>query len=120
MARATIGGVELPARERVQIEPAKVRDYLLSKEHAVGRFKATFFEGLGYSASEWTRLESDLRQLAMTGDATLGKQTKYGQHYEIRGTLRGPSGKAAQLMTIWIVRLNEDAPRFITAFPGED
>ena len=86
----------------------------------MGRFKAAFFEGLGYSASEWTRLESDLRQLAMTGDATLGKQTKYGQHYEIRATLRGPSGKAAQLMSIWIVRLNEDAPRFITAFPGED
>ena len=111
--------MELPARERVQIEAAKVRDYLLSKEHAVGRFKAAFFESLGYSASEWTRLEFDLRQLAMTGAATLGKQTKYGQHYEIRGSLRGPSGKVAQLMTIWIVRSNEDAPRFITAFPGE-
>jgi hypothetical protein len=111
--------VELPRRERVWIEPAKVRDYLLSKEHAVGRFKAAFFEGLGYSASEWTRLESDLRELAMTGDATLGRQTKYGQHYEIRGTLQGPSGKVAQLMTIWIVRSDEDAPRFITAFPGE-
>ncbi len=101
------------------IDAAKVRDYLLAREHAVGRFKATFFEGLGYSASEWTRLESDLRQLAMTGDATLGKHTRYGQHYEIRGTLRGPSGKVAQLITIWIVRSNEDAPRFITAFPGE-
>ena len=112
--------MELPGRERVWIEPAKVRDYLLSKEHAVGRFKAAFFEGLGYSAAEWTLLEFDLRQLARTGDATLGKQTKYGQHYEIRGTLRGPAGKVAQLMTIWIVPLNEDAPRFVTAYPGED
>ena len=112
--------MDLPGRENVRIDAAKVRDYLLSREHAVGRFKAAFFEGLGYSASEWTRLESDLRQLAMTGSATLGKQTKYGRHYEIRGTLRGPSGKIAQLMTIWIVRVDEDAPRFITAFPGEN
>ena len=111
--------MELPARERVQIEPAKVRDYLLSKVHPVGRFKAPFFEALGYSAGDWRRLESDLRQFAMTGEATRGRRTKYGQHYEIRGTLRGPSGRAAPVMTIWIVRTNEEAPRFITAFPGD-
>ena len=111
--------MELPAREHVQIEPAKVRDYLLSKAHPVGRFKAVFVDALGYSASDWPRLESDLRQLAMAGDATPGKLTKYGQHYEVRGTLRGPWGRVAQVMTIWIVRSNEETPRFITAFPGE-
>jgi len=41
--------VELPAREHVQIELPKVRDYLLSKEHPVGRFKAAFFETPGVS-----------------------------------------------------------------------
>ena len=111
--------MELPARERAQIEPAKVRDYLLSREHPVGRFKAAFFEALGYSASDWQLLEFDLRQLAMAGDATLGRLTKYGQHYELRGTLRGPSGRVAHVMTIWIVRSDEETPRFITAFPGE-
>jgi hypothetical protein len=111
--------VKLPARERVRIEPAKVRDYLLSKAHPVGRFKAAFFEALGYSAFDWPLLKSDLRQLAVVGDATRGRRTKYGQHYEIRGILCGPSGRVAQVMTIWIVRSHEDAPRFITAFPGE-
>ena len=96
--------MRLPAREHVRIEPAKVHDYLLSKVHPVGRFKAAFFEALGYSASDWPRLESDLRQLAITGDTTLGRHTKYGQHYEIPGSLRGPSGKVAQVMTIGIVR----------------
>ena len=111
--------MELPARADVRIEPAKVRDYLLSKAHPVGRFKAAFFEALGYSASDWPRLESDLRQLAMTANALRGRLTKYGQHYEIRGTLRGPSGRTALVMTIWIVRSNEETPRFITAFPGD-
>ena len=111
--------MELPARERVRIERSKVRDYLLSTAHPVGRFKATFFEALGYAAADWPQLESDMRHLALTGDATFGKRTKYGQHYEIRGILRGPSGRAAQVTTIWIVRSDEETPRFITAFPGE-
>ena len=86
----------------------------------MGRFKAAFFEALGYSASDWPRLESDLRQLAMTGDAIRGRHTKYGQHYEVRGILPGPSGTLAQVMTIWIVRSNEETARVITAFPGEE
>ena len=111
--------MELPGRERVQIGPAKVRDYLLSRAHPVGRFKAAFFEALGYSGAHWPRLEYDLRQLASTGEVALGRLTKYGQHYEVCGTLRGPSGRAARVITIWIVRANEATARFITAFPGE-
>jgi hypothetical protein len=111
--------VKLPAAERSRVEPAKVRDYLLSREHPVGRFKAVFFEKLGYSADPWERLEQDLRALAVTGEATLGNQTKYGQKYEVHGTLRGPSGGSASIVTVWIVRWGEDEPRFVTAFPGE-
>ena len=85
----------------------------------MGRFKAAFFEALGYLPADWERLESDLRQLATIGDATIGEHTRYGQKYEIRGTLRGPSGRIAHVVTIWIVRSNEETPRFITAFPGE-
>ena len=111
--------VRLPARERAQVEPAKVRDYLLSREHPVGRFKAAFFEALGYSANAWQRLESDIRQLATNGDASPGEQSRYGKKYEIRGALRGPSGAVAQVVTIWIVRSDEETARFVTAFPGE-
>jgi hypothetical protein len=111
--------VKLPAAERALIEPAKVRDYLLSREHPVGRFKAVFFESLGYSPDAWQRLEADLRALAVAEEAILGERTKYGQKYEVRGTLNGPSGRPASLVTAWIVRWGEDAPRFVTAFPGE-
>jgi hypothetical protein len=110
--------VKLPAAERARVEPAEVLDYLLSREHPVGRFKAMFFEKLGYSADAWQRLERDLRALAVTGQATLGNQTKYGQKYEVHGTLYGRSGGSASIVTAWIVRWGEDAPRFVTAFPG--
>lgn len=110
--------MKLPTAEGVLVEPAKVRDYLLSREHPVGRYKAVFFESLGYSSDAWQQLEADLRALAVVGEATVGNQTKYGQKYEVHGTLTGPSGRAA-VVTVWIVRWGEDAPRFVTAFPGE-
>jgi hypothetical protein len=37
----------LPRAEDAVVEPAKLRDTLLSREHPVGRFKAAFFESLG-------------------------------------------------------------------------
>ncbi|MGH7858825.1 MAG: DUF6883 domain-containing protein [Candidatus Binatia bacterium] len=111
--------MKLPAAERAWIEPAKIRDYLLSREHTVGRFKAAFFESLGYSAGAWQRLEADVRALTVAGEATLGRRTKYGQKYEVRGTLQGPSSRSASVVTVWIVRWGEDVPRFVAAFPGE-
>jgi len=111
--------MKLPAAERAVIEPAKIQNYLLSTSHPVGRFKAPFFASLGYTSANWRRLDEDLRDLAISGDAELGKDSPYGQKYEIRGTLRGPSGKSAEVLTVWIVLFGGDVPQFVTAFPGE-
>jgi hypothetical protein len=101
------------------IEPAKVRDYLLSDSHPIGRFKAAFFRSMGYSSAEWQLLERDLRALVAASDAVRGQATPHGQKYEVRGILQGPSGRAAALITVWIVLAGEDAPRLVTAYPGE-
>lgn len=111
--------MKLPAAERAVIAPAKIRDYLLSTSHPVGRFKAPFFASLGYTNANWPRLEEDLRDLAVSGDAELGKRSPYGQKYEIRGILRGPSGRSAGVLTVWIILFGGDAPQLVTAFPGE-
>ena len=104
--------------EYAQIEPAKLQDYLLSPTHPIGRFKYRFFSRLGYSNEQWARLETDLRELAVTGDATPGESTEYGQKYEVRGMLKGPSGRMAEVVTVWIVLAGQETPRFVTAFPG--
>ena len=111
--------MKLPAAERAVIPPAKLRDYLLSTSHPVGRFKAPFFASLGYTNTNWQRLEDDLRDIAVSGDAELGKGSPYGQKYEIRGILNGPSGRSAVVLTVWIVLIGGDVPQFVTAFPGE-
>ncbi len=111
--------MKLPARERAVIEPAKIRDYLLSTSHPVGRFKAAFFASLGYTSGDWHRLEADLRGLVMSGDAEPGQDSLYGQKYQIRGTLKGPSGKSVEVVSVWIILFGGDVPQFVTAFPGE-
>ncbi len=111
--------MKLPAAEQAVIAPAKIRDYLLSTSHPIGRFKEPFFASLGYTVADWARLEQDLLALAVSGDAEPGRENPYGQKYEVRGILNGPSGTSARVVTVWIVRLESDVPEFVTAFPGE-
>jgi hypothetical protein len=47
------------------------------------------------------------------------EETEHGRKYEIRGILRGPSGRASLVVTIWIIREGEDEPRLVTAYPGD-
>lgn len=61
------------------IAPAKIRDYLLSTSHPVGRFKEPFFASLGYAVAHWQRLERDLLVIAASGEAEPGRESQYGQ-----------------------------------------
>lgn len=108
----------LPGAERAVVDPAKVRDYLLSSSHPVGRFKAQFFVGLGYSEKRWEALAAALGRHAVNGTVTNEERSPYGRKFEVRGKLLGPSGRSAEVVSIWILLGGADAPRFVTAFPG--
>lgn len=110
--------MKLPYAENAVVEPEKVRDYLLSPGHPIGKFKAAFFQRLGYHQDAWSQLAQDLRAVAAQGDAVPGQPSRFGNKYEISATLTGPSGRSARIETVWMVRQNEQIPRFVTAFPG--
>ncbi len=107
----------LPNAHRAVIEPAKLRDYLLSRMHPVGRFKAAFFLALGYSADRWEVLRHDLLTMARSAGEAPEKSSPFGRVFEVDGILSGPSGRSAEIRTVWIIRATEDSPRFVTAFP---
>jgi len=109
--------LQIPNADRAVIDPAKLRDYLLSRTHPVGRFKAAFFLSLGYSAENWARFETDLRSQHLPENAMTDESTRYGQKYLIRATLIGPNGSTAAVVSVWVVRSGEDFPRFVTAYP---
>ena len=108
----------LPASEHAHIDPAKVRDYLLSDMHPVGRFKAVVFQALGYRAEEWETLRDDLLVLARTTRAVPGQASTLGQKYEVGGNQHGLNGRGAKFTCVWLVPADGGPPRFITAFPG--
>jgi hypothetical protein len=110
--------MRLPGNELAVVDEAKLRDYLLSHQHAVGRFKAAFFESLGYSRAEWKRLQRDLLELCRTEDVIEGQPNRFGRKFEVRGTLDGPSGRSAPVVTVWVILAGEGIPRFVTAYPG--
>lgn len=110
--------MKLPNGGAAVVSEAKVRDYLLSTAHPVGRFKARFFRGLGYTPEQWVRLQQDLLELARIGEAVLGQKNAYGQKYEVRGILISPAAREADVTTIWIILSGETDPQLITAFPG--
>ncbi len=109
--------MQIPNADRAVVEAAKLRDYLLSQTHPVGRFKAAFFLALGYSPDGWSQLEADLRSQHLFRDAEADRPTPYGQKYVIRATLVGPAGRAARVVSVWVVRAGEDFARFVTAYP---
>lgn len=94
---------QLPQFERAQIPAEKLRDYLLSPSHPVGRFKAAFFAALGYSQERWTVLEADIRTQILPSDAQKLGSTPFGDKYSIAADLRGPTGRSVRVVSIWIV-----------------
>ena len=110
--------MRLPGIDDAVVDEGKIRDYLLSESHPVGRFKAAFFSSLGYSRHAWQVLARDLELHAAENEAVPTEHNRYGQKYEIRGRIQGPSGKAAELVAAWIILDGEEFPRLVTAFPG--
>ena len=110
--------MRLPNVDLVVVEDAKVRDYLLSPTHPVGRFKSVFFVALGFSLQRWEVLRDAFVELARTGEAAPGRASAFGLKFEIRATLLGPSGRQANVVTVWMVSNGQDFPHFITAHPG--
>lgn len=110
--------MRLPHADDAVIDSRKLRDYILSFEHPIGRFKAYFFVGLGFRAEKWEDLDSEIRRLAVECEAEHAERTAYGQKYLVRGRVVGPD-RGAEVVTVWIVRVGESRPRFVTVYPED-
>jgi hypothetical protein len=106
--------MKLPGAEHATVDDAKVRDYMLSPEHPVGRFKAVFFGSLGYTRNQWQRLQQDLLELGRSGTAQQGQKSPFGQKYEVRGISairdRVPWGGTMTFKELDTVVLDRDVP----------
>ena len=110
--------MNLPERARAIIEDEKIRDYLLSREHPIGKYKCAVFESIGYSLTNWQRLKQDILEAFLNLDVQDVIEGKHGTKYLIRGTLKGPNGKVGDFLSVWVKETETDIPRFVTMYPG--
>ncbi len=108
--------VLLPNYEYAIIESVKLRDYILSPTHPIGKFKAKFFKEAGYTHDSWQILERDIREQHLLKDAMEGKPSPFGKKYEITAPLKGPKSVIV-VTSVWIILKGEKVPRLITLIP---
>lgn len=110
--------MKLPNANRAEIPPEKLRGYLLSPSHPVGRFKSRFFRSLGYTPDNWEELADALLRLAQTCDAE-EVPSPYGRKFRVAGEIPGEDGEPVPILTVWILSPDDTRPRFVTAYPEE-
>ena len=110
--------MKLPNNNKAIIPREKLESYLLSPVHPIGRYKAVFFHSLGYTQDDWEVLADDFRKL-LDQEAKESEETEYGKKYEIRGTVTGPNGHSAVIITVWVILYGEEVVRFVTAYPED-
>lgn len=109
--------MKVPNAEAARIDEAKLREYLLSPTHPVGRFKAQFFRRLGYSRDEDHVLASDLLAL-LQNEIESGTENEFGTKYIDSGWIKTPNGGMRRIVTVWMIRVGEDSRGLLTACSG--
>lgn len=112
--------MQLPNRAKAYVQANKLTGYLLSETHDIGKAKAKFFQGVGFSTTNPSPLEEALLNLAKTQPVNEVIETVYGTKYVIIGPIQTPVSKTVTILTVWIIDNGQDSPRFITARPYQN
>ena len=110
--------MKLPNREQAHVPKRKLTAYLLSRAHPVGRSKARFFRQLGFDETNVEDLRQSLRKVARRAEIDEAEQTPHGTKYAVVGSVHTPDGDSVRVRTVWIIESEEEAPRFVTAYPA--
>jgi hypothetical protein len=100
------------------VEEAKVRLYLLSAAHEDGQSKARFFMALGFSPPAWMLFRDGVLRHAETATRMRVLQTEWGTRVVAEGPIRGPTGREAEVRSIWQRWGSDSRFRLITVYPA--
>src|SRR4030067_3442490 len=95
--------MKLPHKEKAYIPLLKIRDYLLSETHPIGKSKAKFFRTLGFNETNTALLKQGLLTIAQNDDVKEAVSSLYGVKYVIDGLLETPVGESVNIRSIWII-----------------
>lgn len=109
--------MKLPHKEKAYIPLLKIRDYLISETHPIGKSKAKFFRSVGFNETNIDLLKQGLLTIAHTEDVKEEVSSMHGAKYVIDGLIQTPRGKTVKVRTIWIIDKGQIRPRFVTTYP---
>lgn len=109
--------MELPRRDEAFVPQRKITDYLLADTHQQGKPKANFFRRFGFSTAQPEQLAESLREHAQRNPVVRTEPTSHGMLYVIEGELSTPDGRSPLVRSVWIIDDENEAPRFVTAYP---
>lgn len=109
--------MELPNKEKAHVSLEKLKDYLLSETHAVGKAKVKLLRSFGFNENNVHLLKEGLTAIARTGKIKEAILSTYGVIYIVEGTLVTPDGSFIEMRTIWIIDKGQAEQRFVTAYP---
>jgi len=108
----------LPNLENEYISQRKLEAYLLSETHPVGGAKARVLRSAGIDETKADELEQGWVMIAHSQEVKETLSSPHGVEYVIDGGIIAPSGDLIQLRTVWIIDMDHDRPRFVTAYPA--
>ncbi|MFL5254884.1 MAG: DUF6883 domain-containing protein [Rhodopila sp.] len=105
-----------------RVDPAKVRDYLLTTSPLAtpeAHGKSRFFHAIGYAAEHWTVLRDDRLQHPVTANLLTTAPSRYGRKQIFQCSMPvAPNGRVYCLRTVWTQR--PDGELWLsTAFPRQ-
>jgi hypothetical protein len=82
---------KLPVAHRAVVDPEKLRDYVLSLEHAHGRHKARVFQSaLRLDRDSWDYLREQVISGVVEAEVSEVRSGRYGLRYSVPILIEGP------------------------------
>jgi hypothetical protein len=106
--------MKLPPDSEIPIR--KVTHYLLVPR--VESDKSRWLARGGYTSENPQRLIDDIRSQILPLDAIPARSSRFGETFEVSGTLRGPSNIPLPVRTVWLKEPLSGLFRLITLIPS--
>lgn len=110
--------MKLPNRETAYVPLLKLKTYLLSETHPIGKSKARLLRSVGFTEDNATLLKECLLAIAQSEEVRNVIESAHGVKYIIEGRVQTPSGGDIGVRTVWIIDKGHERPRFVTAYPA--
>lgn len=97
-----------------EINPAKIREYLLNPDHPKGKSKAKWLLSRGF---DYDNLAFSLVRHGREGRVVKEENTEFGVFITIEGILNRESEPVANFRSVWERMVEQNKCRFGTAYP---